>query len=480
VLWKKLGTRGYSAASGDLNGDGYNNEIVVGAWNKIFAFDDKGNILWNYSVFGYVNHIVVIDKYVVAGVGKSLFWLDFYGIARVSKTLPESIIALAPIDVDSTGVLDGVVVIFFDGDGKRAYARAYEHGMDKGLNFNRYYEREAEIAIFPVDRRSKRKFDNVVFNLDDGIFWVGSKGVAGSITGIRRITFTLADFDGDGILDDILAAKDETDKSPGLTIAYDALGIKLAESNVSGASKIVAIDFDFDGIANDAIGASSFDRRIYSVIAKVSDETTSPPETAPPTTPAPTQPAPTPAPSPANLSVDLGPDKTITEGEYIILSPTVVPSTPDGKIVSYVWTEEGKFLGDFPTLNLSLKKGIHNISLKVTDSVGASSTDNVIITVTSPVQVSPDTDSDGDGWTDEKEKILGTDPLKKDTDNDGMIDSEDPNPLVPSGIALKGLRVHGITKWIMIGLGIGLGIFIVIYIREKILDFMWERRKEWE
>ncbi|MDQ7823850.1 MAG: PQQ-binding-like beta-propeller repeat protein [Candidatus Eremiobacteraeota bacterium] len=38
-------------------------------------------------------------------------------------------------------------------------------------------------------------------------------------------------------------------------------------------------------------------------------------------------------------------------------------------------------------------------------------------------------DSDGDGWTDEVEKRLGTDPLNKDTDGDGLMDSIDKNPL---------------------------------------------------
>jgi len=38
-------------------------------------------------------------------------------------------------------------------------------------------------------------------------------------------------------------------------------------------------------------------------------------------------------------------------------------------------------------------------------------------------------DSDKDGWTDLVEKRLGTDPDNKDTDGDGLIDSEDKNPL---------------------------------------------------
>ena len=39
-------------------------------------------------------------------------------------------------------------------------------------------------------------------------------------------------------------------------------------------------------------------------------------------------------------------------------------------------------------------------------------------------------DSDGDGWTDDQEKLMQTDPYKIDTDGDGINDSEDPNPLV--------------------------------------------------
>ncbi len=39
-------------------------------------------------------------------------------------------------------------------------------------------------------------------------------------------------------------------------------------------------------------------------------------------------------------------------------------------------------------------------------------------------------DSDGDGWSDTKEKNAGTDPYNVDTDGDGIWDPHDPNPLV--------------------------------------------------
>jgi len=39
-------------------------------------------------------------------------------------------------------------------------------------------------------------------------------------------------------------------------------------------------------------------------------------------------------------------------------------------------------------------------------------------------------DSDGDGWSDEKEKEMGTNPYSVDSDGDGLNDPEDPNPTV--------------------------------------------------
>lgn len=43
----------------------------------------------------------------------------------------------------------------------------------------------------------------------------------------------------------------------------------------------------------------------------------------------------------------------------------------------------------------------------------------------------PQLDSDGDGWSDEKERIMGTDPYSVDSDSDGINDPQDPNPAVP-------------------------------------------------
>jgi hypothetical protein len=482
-IWRAPDLRGYSALAGDLDGDGYNDEVVIGAWNMIYAFSKDGTIIWNYSTETSKNikSIAITEDYIVAGVGQMLLGLGFNGKLMWSKVLPETIIAIAPIDSESTGTLDGIVVASFDGT-KWAHVRSFSmSGAEKGLDWKHFYEREIQLTMKPIDKYSHGKMDHVIFNLDDGIYWATSGGIVGSISG-RRLGFGLADFDGDGILDDIIAGRDSLERNPGAIIAYNAYGVELDSSNTTGGSTIAALDYNYDGIAGDVIAVSNYEKKVYSVITQVSDTTTStiPQTTQPPTTtPPPTQ-APTTAPPQAvEISVDLGPDKTISVGEEITLSPTAIPSTAGGRIVSYIWTEEGKFLGDTPSITLTLEEGTHNITVKVTDDSGASATDSILVTV-NPKPTSSEVDSDSDGLSDQQEEILGTDPHNPDTDGDGIIDSKDPNPLAPGGGSLLPLEelkpLLKYLKWIAIA---AVGIFLIIYIREKILDFLWERQQDW-
>ena len=62
---------------------------------------------------------------------------------------------------------------------------------------------------------------------------------------------------------------------------------------------------------------------------------------------------------------------------------------------------------------------------------------NVYIT-TAAEQPAP-LDSDGDGWNDELETKAGTNPYVKDSDNDGLWDPQDPNPLMAQETETPGL-----------------------------------------
>ena len=95
-------------------------------------------------------------------------------------------------------------------------------------------------------------------------------------------------------------------------------------------------------------------------------------------------------------------------------------------------------LGDYRTLEYTLKAtgtgkftcDPATATYKDTDGNSNSAASNsVSIQVGGEVPVGAD--SDGDGWSDEKEREMGTNPYSVDSDGDGLKDTEDPNPTVP-------------------------------------------------
>ncbi|MFC1871751.1 DUF2330 domain-containing protein [Chloroflexota bacterium] len=65
-------------------------------------------------------------------------------------------------------------------------------------------------------------------------------------------------------------------------------------------------------------------------------------------------------------------------------------------------------------------------------------------------------DSDGDGWSDAEEALVGSDPQKADTDGDGMLDPEDPAPLTRDTlpdwslpVALAASLVIALAIWLL-------------------------------
>ena len=76
---------------------------------------------------------------------------------------------------------------------------------------------------------------------------------------------------------------------------------------------------------------------------------------------------------------------------------------------------------------VTLQSGQNLIGAKAVDTTGNTKTAYVRVYY-NPKAV----DSDGDGWIDEYEREIGTDPHNKDTDGDGYWDPKDPNPLDPA------------------------------------------------
>jgi hypothetical protein len=104
-----------------------------------------------------------------------------------------------------------------------------------------------------------------------------------------------------------------------------------------------------------------------------------------------------------------GPDQTVSDSdgdgiESINLDGSA-SHDPDGEIVAYDWSESGVPIANGVTTTLDFIIGAHPVTLKVTDDSGATSTDDVLITVLpnqAPVaDAGPDqeiVDQDGDGF----------------------------------------------------------------------------------
>lgn len=125
-----------------------------------------------------------------------------------------------------------------------------------------------------------------------------------------------------------------------------------------------------------------------------------------------TTPPPPPEPLPNQAPVaDAGPDQSLvdTDGsgaESVTLDGTV-SSDPDGSIVTYNWFEGASWIGDGVTRSVDMSVGTHTIDLYVTDNEGATSTDQVVITVESQPVVPPPPPPSNDLFADSFESGLG-------------------------------------------------------------------------
>ena len=125
-------------------------------------------------------------------------------------------------------------------------------------------------------------------------------------------------------------------------------------------------------------------------------------------------------------TADAGSDQSITDGdddgsEMVTLSGS--GSDVDSSVVSYLWTEGATVLGTTASISPSLSVGTHTLTLTVTDNGGASTSDDVMITIVEPANQGPtatagadQTLSDNDGTGSETVTLNGSG-----SDPDGTI-----------------------------------------------------------
>jgi hypothetical protein len=99
-------------------------------------------------------------------------------------------------------------------------------------------------------------------------------------------------------------------------------------------------------------------------------------------------------------TADAGPDQIVTDednsGSQLVSLDGTGSSDADGSIVSYVWTEGSTQIATGANTSFSFAVGIHEVTLTVTDDMGATDTDTLTITVELPPNMPPVADAGSD------------------------------------------------------------------------------------
>ncbi|MFZ2873287.1 MAG: PKD domain-containing protein [Phycisphaerales bacterium] len=138
-----------------------------------------------------------------------------------------------------------------------------------------------------------------------------------------------------------------------------------------------------------------------------------------------------------------GSDITVTDldssGAEIVPVSAAASSDPDGVITTYTWTLGPTTLasGPSPIANLSLPVGDHTVTLTVTDNLGGSASDTLLISVLPPAGCDPDVNQDGNVDQDDVTYLInvvggGENPsgIDPDFNQDGNVDQDDVSALI--------------------------------------------------
>ena len=396
VIWK-FSTIGsiYSLAMVDLDGDGKANEIVAGGFKGVYALDESGVSLWNFTdPSGAVETISGIDfdkdgvpESVLLGSTKIFYVLDKDGNRLWSKIASDNVYSVISADFDNDGYQTDIVVGSGDGN-----VTAFNSDGEYLWEYRAYVDPGNKIKLYAADLSSTGIFGNIIVNADTvhGLNSAGTRAWSGTFVGN---VVALIDFNGDGKMEGAVtgsSSKIYAVSPTGQQVGYYLLdsGSKKGPYNVTGATALSAADLDGDGYLDDIFGVTN---GAYFALAHTTDVPAAPATTSPPATTA--APVTTARPTPGEVTVDLGDDKTVTEGTLVTLTADAAPGLETGKIISYVFTEGTDILNQDETDKKSLGKifevGEHEIKVVVTDNEGGTASDIVRITVTSQSTPAP-------------------------------------------------------------------------------------------
>jgi len=463
-----FGTDGnvYSAVSFDIDGDGYRDEVVVGGWQNVYAIDSEGKSLWNYSKDCNFNSMISTEDAIVTSCRSVVYALNRNGDLIWSRGMPdgESVDSLAAIDLDEDGILDEVVV----GTNKGRIV-----GLDSsgGIQWDEGTQEPGEgerVEVYAIDSNSDGKISDVVLK-SGNVYLYNEKGsrswVGTTYTALPR-GMAPADFDGDGIADDVIVGKTNA------LYGYDARGGMIFNTTQYGATILGAVDVDSDGVV-ETVGWGK--DKIYALKISAPDTTTTKTEGEVDSDE-----------GVAPGEVDTDGDGVPDEREAILgLNPAFADTDGDGltdgeEVYTYSTDPKEKDTdGDGISDGDEVEEGTDPLEAdEVPQTTAPPSTTAPPGPTETPEPTetpAPPLDSDGDALSDEEEVELGTNPFNPDTDGDGIIDSLDANPLDTGGL----LNSLSEKKWILVPLVLIIMLFGAYFVKEKVDEIMWRRRGGW-
>ncbi|MEE8167761.1 MAG: hypothetical protein V3T58_02670 [Candidatus Hydrothermarchaeales archaeon] len=459
----------YSLAAVDLDGDGKPNEIVVGGWKKVYAIDSDGSSLWNLSIgSGNAESLASVDldmngvpESVAIGSSKIVFLVNSEGKEVWNRLVSDVAYSITSADLDSDGYLSDVVV----GTKERSFVNvtAFNSAGETRWDY-RGYLGEKRIQLQAVDIDSKGKLDHIVVKAESVHALYPSGGRRWLFT-TNADTITAIDFNSDGQMEGVLVGRDSKIyalNSNGKQIGfYYEDSTKESPYNLTGAQVLAPVDLDGDGYLDDVIGISG------NTIFAIKHTSLAPSSTIVDTDGDGLTDA-----KEAELGTD--PKKADTDGDGLTdgreatagTNPLKADTDGDG-----IWDAQDPN----PLVPATTAPPTTTLPPPTTTPLPPTTTPAPAPTTTPPPLTTapptttppPPIDTDGDGLTDEQEKLLKTNPYSADTDGDGLMDAQDPNPLVPEEKPPSRLR------YTLLGVLIAVGV-------AASLVYLWKKRGEEE
>lgn len=460
----------------DLNGDGKAREIVAGGWGKVYALASDGSSLWNFTVGDtklYAESVAGVDlnrdgvpESVILGgglaEGRYVYVLGPTGNEVWSHSIGARAQSVASLDLNGDGFSDEVVV----GDNTGNIT-----AFDSRGNYLWHYktpdptDEKQRIKLYPADLEEKGSFD-VVLAKGMTIYAINRNGGLRWTFPVTPNSIAQADFNSNGKMESVIAGTDSKIyalNKNGIQVGYyaDGGGQKTSPFNTSlgGASVVASTDLDGDGYLDDIAGISGNTIFLVEHITKVE--------------------APTVKDSDGDgltdaTEVQLGtdPNKPDSDGDGLTDGGEVTLGTHPLKVDT---DGDGYLDGSDPNpLDPNVPRVVTTTTPPPTTpapTTPAPTTTAPPVTTTPPVTTQPPpVDSDGDGLTDEQERLLRTNPYNADTDGDGLVDSADPNPLVSEKKPPSPLRYFLLGVLVVVAIGAA-----AYYVYKKMQAEDWEK-----